>query len=259
MSRRSWGLGLAVCAGLMVAACGAPRQIQDEPAGDEQDNWAAAPHIVSVTAQRAGVLVSGQAPPGARVILSDGAGAAMAAGVDAKGRFELPVGDAALGRVLIPEVQIGQTPAPGPERLLLAGKEAVLGALLIDGGASRRLTQGPRLDAVDGDGRGLVASGRSEPGQRIEVRSEDETVVAVADATGFWIAFLTNVGDRAVQISVEGDAYAYPGPGATTGRAERAGEGWRVTRVLSGTARQTSWFPDAAEAAPGLKTSLTQR
>lgn len=258
----AWGRGglklsLATCLGLTIVGCSGPRQPMEEPKQADQDNWAAAPHIDKVSLQGSGVVVSGQAPAGARVILSNAMGQAMAAGADSQGRFELRVGREALGHVLTPEIQIGQTPTPGPERLFLAGDGAVVAALLIDGGPSRRLTDGPALDAVDGDGRALLASGRSTPGQRVEVTSEGETAVAVADEAGLWTAPLSQAGDRAVQIEVGGERYAYPGPGPATGRAERAGQGWRVTRALSDAARQTSWFPDRAGATAASETSLT--
>ncbi|MBD7940375.1 hypothetical protein H9656_03140 [Brevundimonas sp. Sa3CVA3] len=243
--RSRWGL--AVGFAMVVAGCGAPPQPQDEAQQSDQENWAAAPHIDAVALQGGGVLVSGQAPPGARVILSSPTGQAMAAAADGEGRFELAVGRAALGHVLTPEIQIGQTPVPGPERLLVAGDGMVVAALLIDGGPSRRLTEGPTLSAVDGDGRGLLVSGRSTPGARVQVRSEGETALAMADDAGLWTAPLSRIRDRAVQIEVGGDSYAYPGPGAATGRAERAGQGWRVTRALSDAARQTSWFPDVGD------------
>lgn len=259
-ARRQGGLKLtlAACLGLAVIGCGAPRQLPEEPKQADQENWAAAPHIDRVTVASSGVVVSGQAPPGARVILSNALGEAMAAGADSHGRFELPVRREALGHVLTPEIQIGQTPTPGPERLFLAGDGALVAALLIDGGPSRRLTDGPALDAVDGDGRALLASGRAKPGQRVEVKSEGETAVAVADEAGLWTAPLSRVSDRAVQIEVAGERYAYPGPGPATGRAERAGQGWRVTRALSDAARQTSWFPDIPGSTASLETSLTR-
>lgn len=254
-------LTLAACLGLTILGCSGPRPSAEEPKNADQDNWAAAPHIDKVTLQGSGhgsgVLVSGQAPAGARVILSNALGQAMAAGADSQGRFELPVGREALGHVLTPEIQIGQTPTPGPERLFLAGDSAIVAALLIDGGPSRRLTDGPTLDAVDGDGRALLASGRASPGQRVEVRSEGETAVAVADEAGRWTAPLARVGDRSVQIEVGGERYAYPGPGPATGRAERAGLGWRVTRSLSDAARQTSWFPDVGGSTATSATPLT--
>lgn len=266
-ARRRGGLRLtlAACLGLTVVGCGAPRQLPEEPKQADQENWTAAPHIDKVvlrgsgqeSGQGPGLVVSGQAPPGARVILSNALGEAMAAGADSQGRFELPVGREALGHVLTPEIQIGQTPTPGPERLFLAGDGAILAALLIDGGPSRRLTEGPALGAVDGDGRALLVSGRARPGLRIEVKSEGETAVAVADETGLWTAPLSRVSDRAVQIEVGGERYAYPGPGPATGRGERAGQGWRVTRALSDTARQTSWFPDISGPASPPETSLT--
>lgn len=247
------GIGLLASLSLaLTPALSACRQAPDAPeasaadqAGD--DVWLAAPRIISVTPQTGGgVLVRGEAAPRARVVLSGGGGAVMAASADASGRFELPVGAEALGQVLTPEIQIGQAATPGPQRLLLAGESAGLAALLTDGGPSLRLTPGPTLDALDGDGRGLLASGRAEPGLKVVVRAGGGVAEAVADARGRWVAVVPVVGDQAAVVEAAGQAFHYPGPGPSIGRAERAGEGWRVTRSLSGAARQTSWFPDAA-------------
>lgn len=230
-------------------ACGAPGQPESGAgagSGEAGDSdWMATPRITSVTSQASGgVLVRGEAAPGARVILG-GDGAVMAAGSDAQGRFELHVGPSAIGQVLTPEIQIGQSATPGPQRLLLAGEGGRLAALLTDGGPSLRLTPGPALDALDGDGRGLIASGRAAPGERIVVRAGSDSVETTADARGRWTAVIPTVGDQAVVIDVDGHRFRYPGPGAIGNQAERAGDGWRATRVLSGAARQTTWFPDA--------------
>lgn len=238
-------LSLAMSAAL--SACGAPSQPEAGagPGEAEGGDWMATPRITSVTSQSSGgVLVRGEAAPGARVILSGGDGAVMAAGSDARGRFELHVGASAFGQVLTPEIQIGQSTTPGPQRLFLAGEGGALAALLIDGGPSLRLTPGPALDALDGDGRGLIASGRAEPGQKVVVRAGGGTAEAVADARGRWIAVVPMVGDRAVGVQVDGRVFRYPGPGTPADEAERAGGGWRTTRALSSAARQTTWFPD---------------
>ncbi|WP_240387246.1 hypothetical protein [Brevundimonas naejangsanensis] len=240
-------MSLCLVLGPALSACRAPSRPDagPEPAQAEDGVWMATPRIASVVPKAAGgALVRGEAAPGARVILSGGDGAAMAAGADSRGLFELHIGAAALGQVLTPEIQIGQSTTPGPQRLLLAGEGGELAALLIDGEPSLRLTPGPALDAVDGDGRGLTASGRAAPGERVAVRAGSDVVHAVTDARGRWIAVVPGVGDISVEIGVGGRAFRYPGPGAPADRAERAGGGWRVTRVLSGAARQTSWFPD---------------
>lgn len=205
----------------------------------------ATPRIASVTPQAAGgALVRGEAAPGTRVILSGEDGAVMAAGADSRGLFELHVDASAIGQVLTPEIQIGQSTAQGPQRLILAGDGGDLAALLTDGEPSLRLTPGPALDAVDGDGRGLTASGRAAPGERVAVRAGSDVVHAMTDARGRWTTVVPGAGDHAVEIFVGERTFRYPGPGASTSRAERAGDGWRVTRSLSGDARQTSWFPD---------------
>src|SRR5690606_41682439 len=114
---------MAAIRSLTKSGCCSPPQPPEAPKQADQVNWSATPHTDNVTLQGSrqgsGVVVSGQAPPGARVILSNALGEAMAAGADSHGRFELPVGREALGHVLTPEIQIGQTPTPGPERRFL--------------------------------------------------------------------------------------------------------------------------------------------
>lgn len=238
-------MSLSVALGLTLSACGAPRQPEAGADQAEDGDWIATPRITSVTPQASGgLLVRGEAAPGGRVILSGVDGAAMAAGSDAAGRFELHVGASAIGQVLTLEIQIGQATTPAPQRLLVAGEGGRLTALLTDGGPSLRLTPGPALDALDGDGRGLTASGRAAPGQRITVRAGGGAAEAVADARGRWIAVVPAVGDHSAEVEVDGRRFHYPGPGLPAARAERAGDGWRTTRILSGAARQTTWFPD---------------
>ncbi|MGH7026808.1 hypothetical protein [Brevundimonas sp.] len=235
-------------AALVLAGCNAPVERSQDEEARQDGGWTAAPRISAVERQGAGLVVRGDASPRARVVLRGDQEAAFAAGADESGRFELRVGALPSAMLLTPEVQIGQFPAPGPEQLVLANEEAMLAALLIQGGASRRLSPGPALDSVDGDGHGLVVSGRAGPGARISVSAEGGAAVeVVADSSGRWTAALPGVGDRAANITVGGASFAYPGPaaGEGVGRIERSGGGWRLTRLLSPSARQTSWFPDA--------------
>ena len=234
-------------AALVLVGCGAP---VEGPKGDEarQDGgWMVSPRITAVEREDAGLVVRGDASPGARVVLRGDQDVAFAAGTDDAGRFELQIGAPASAMLLTPEVQIGQFPATGPEQLILAGDKGDLAALVVEGGASRRLSAGPALDSVDGDGRGLVVAGRARPGATVAVAAEGGAAIeAVADSGGRWTAALPNVGDRPVRITVGGASFAYPGPAGTAsvGLIERSGAGGRLTRLLSPSARQTSWFPD---------------
>lgn len=238
-------LSLSLALATALSACSPPENDAEGDAAEVQDaDWMATPRITSVIPQGdGGVLVRGEAAPGARVILGGADGSAVAAGADAQGRFELHVGPSAVGQVLTPEIQIGQATTPGPQRLLVFGEAERSAALLTDGGASLRLTPGPVLDALDGDGRGLVASGHAAPGQKVVVRSGGGSAQAVADSRGRWVVAVAGAGDQASDIEVGGTTFHYPGPGPA-GRVERAGEGWRTTRQLSGAARQTTWLPD---------------
>lgn len=250
MKRRIVVAGVGVA--MVLAGCNAPVERSKGEEAPQDGGWAAAPRIGAVVRQGAGLVIRGDAPPGARVVLRGDQETAFAAGADAAGRFELHVGVMPTAMLLTPEVQIGQFPAPGPEQLILAAGDGVtdttmLAALLIEGGASRRLSPGPMLDSVDGDGQGLVAAGRARPGGRVSVSADGGVAVeAVANADGRWMAALPSVGDRPVNITVGGTKFAYPGPAgaASVGLIERSGSGWRLTRLLSPSARQTSWFPD---------------
>jgi len=249
MKRRivvAW-VGAWVCAALALAGCNAPEERSKDEEARQDGGWTASPRISAVELQSGRLVVRGDAPPRARVVLRGDEDTAFAAGADEAGRFDLLVGALSAPMLLTPEVQIGQFPAPGPERLVLANDAALLAAMVIEGGASRRLSPGPVLDSVDGDGQGLVAAGRARPGRRVSVSADGGAAVEVmADPGGRWTAALPGVGDRPASIAVGGVTFAYPGPaaGESVGRVERSGAGWRLTRMLSASARQTSWFPD---------------
>ena len=246
MKRRIVVAGIG--AALVLGGCNAPVERSKGEEARQDGGWTAAPRIRAVERQGANLIVRGDAPPGSRVVLRGDQDRAFAAGTDDAGRFELRVGALPSAMVLTPEVQVGQFPAAGPEQLILTGEDAPLAALVTNGGASRRLSAGPALDSVDGDGQGLVVTGRARPGARLSVSADGAAAVEVVpDSSGRWTAALSHVGDGPATVVVGGASFSYPGPASSdgVGRIERSPGGWRLTRLLSSTARQTSWFPDA--------------
>lgn len=235
----------ALAAALVLTSCGPSG---NRTSGDETSNeggWVTPPLVTGVEQRADGLIVRGDAAPGARVVLRTGQNAGFAASADEAGRFEVQMPSPDAAQILIPEIQSGQSRTPGREQLLLIGGGAPLAALLSDGGASRRLGLTPALDAVDGDGRGLIVSGRAEPGTKVTVTVAGVVIQTVAGQDRRWTAGLSSAGDRPLRIEVGDAAFDYPGPGASAdGQVVRAGQGWRLTRALSPSARQTSWFPD---------------
>lgn len=242
-----------------LVACSPPA---DGPSGGERaardSGWVAPPRVEAVARASSGdLLITGTAAPGTRVVLRGLDGSAFAAGADGDGRFEVRMAAPVEAVILTPEVQTGQVATPASEQLLLPAGGAGVTAMLAAGRASRRLDAAPALDAVDGDGRGLIVSGRGGPGQAVSVGLVGgDTITARADGQGRWIAVLPRAADQAAAIRVGTAVFAYPGPGAVPaeGQAliERASQGVRVMRALSPTARQSSWFPEAASTASSV-------
>lgn len=220
------------------------------PAGEGQDDgWTTAPRIEGVSLNGRQAVIAGSAASGARVLLRGDGGEAFAAGADGKGRFEMSVALNDESMILIPEVQQGQDAIKGPQRLVIL-PDAGLAVLQTDGGGSQRLTPGPILDAIDSDGRALVASGRGRAGQnvRISVPGRFQTTIKVGDDMR-WSTSLSGVGVQGFDLEVEGQSFAYPGVGegienTENQRLEAISGGWRLTRKLSGKAYLSSWFPN---------------
>lgn len=244
--------GKAAIAALMCvanAACSPPAPVAAEKARVPAavGGWTRPPMIRSVQRIPGGLVFSGLAEPGARVVLRSDSGPAHAAAADDQGRFEIrvtaPVGDL----LLRPETQVGQDAAPAPERLLIVAGGRGPVAILRAGAPTRRLDRAPPLGAVDSDGRMRLVSGRSAPaGAPIDLQAGGESGRVTPDASGRWSLVLTpSAGPD--EIRVGGRSFTWPGEGGPDSglRVERAGAGWRV--VWSGPAggRQTTWLPDA--------------
>lgn len=212
--------------------------------------WVRPPAIAAVQRAPAGLVFTGMAEPGARVVLRSESGTAYAAVANGAGRFEIrmvmPPGDL----LLRTETQVGQDAAPSPDRLLiLAGGRGPI-AVLRAGGPTRRLDAAPALGAIDSDGRMRLASGRSStPDRPVQVVVGGVTMPVTPDADGRWSLVMGPPAGRD-QVRVDGAAFDWPGDG-TTGEGllvERAGRGWRVVWSGPAGARQSTWLPDPAAA-----------
>lgn len=244
-------LGLFALAATAVAPTGCSRApaAPDAEASAQASRWAAPPRVESVEATGEGLVVRGAAPRQGRVVLIASSGDSYAASADGAGRFEIRIPPLPQDVLFQPGLQLGQDVAVGAERLLVARDG--LAALLTLGGASRRLDRRMPLEAVDGDGQGLIVSGRASPGAAVALTLNGTRIPVTADADGRWSAML-NAGAGAAVLGVDGARYLYPGGDAPSrpGLAvTRAGDGRRVDWRPASGGGQSSWFPDNAATA----------
>ncbi|MGV8928806.1 MAG: hypothetical protein ACOH1E_03565 [Brevundimonas sp.] len=248
---------VVVAAGLLCVAgagCSPPAAPQAKKGQDLSmtDGWTRPPTIHSVQRTRGGLIFTGEAEPGARVVLRSDSGPAYAAAADDGGRFEIRMNSPTDHLLLRPETQMGQDASPAPERLLIVAGGRGPVAILRAGGATRRLDRAPTLGAVDSDGQMRLVSGRSEPsGPPIDLQAGGKTGQVVPDGAGRWSLVLTPSAGRD-EIRVGQRTFNWPGEGTEgelTGdsgmRVERAGAGWRVVWGGPAGIRQTTWLPDA--------------
>jgi hypothetical protein len=251
MKRAMLGKATAMLICVANAACTSPApQAADkaEPPATA-GGWTRPPMIGAVQRVSGGLVFSGRAEPGVRVVLRSDSGPAHAAAADDQGRFEIRMTAPAGDLVLRPETQVGQDAAPAPERLLIVAGGRGPVAILRAGGATRRLDRAPALGAVDSDGRMRIVSGRSaSAGVPIELQAAGESGRVTPEPSGRWsLVLMPSAGPD--EIRVDGRTFVWPGEGARRAdegtQVERAGNGWRV--VWSGPAggRQTTWLPDA--------------
>jgi hypothetical protein len=230
-----------------VAGCGASggeaSKSQADKAGDPSQAWAAPPSILSASPEGGGLVIRGAAPAGGRVVLRASAGAGFAATANDAGRFEIRMPRPGGDMIFSPELQLGQDVAEAPESLVvLAGGQGAV-ALLRSGAPARRLDGAGPLEAIDSDGRALVAGGRAPAGAQVSIQVDGRPLTATADQAGRWTAML-GPASGPVTITIDGRPYLYPGPGGDSATlAERAGAGWRVHWAAGG-AGQTTWLPD---------------
>jgi hypothetical protein len=236
---------LAPLAGL--AGCSSPSASDARVDQTPASGWTRPPEILSVARGTGTLIFSGEAQPGARVVLRSDAGAAFAAAADEAGQFQIRMVAPAGAVLLRPETQVGQESARSPDHLLIleGGRGPI--AILRPGGPTRRLDAAPALDAIDSDGRAALASGRVARGAgQVSVVAGQGAVAVSPDPRGRWSVVLGETG-AGEQIRVAGQTFEWPGPGAAGAplQAERVGAGWRVGWSGPAGARQWTWMPDA--------------
>lgn len=249
LSKAAVVTGLAV---LVLGGC-SPAPAQKTPAQPGAGTgWTRPPVMAAVRRAPGGLIFTGTAEPGARVVLRSDSGVAYAAVANGVGRFEIRMVASPGDLLLRTETQVGQDSAPSPDRLLiLAGGRGPI-AILRTGGPTRRLDAAPSLGAIDSDGRMRLASGRTAtPEQPVQVVVGAGTMPVAPGADGRW-SLVMGPPAGADQIQVDGTAFDWPGDavdreGANGGglTVERAGQGWRVAWSGPAGARQSTWLPDA--------------
>lgn len=246
----------AICIAVTVAALvglGGCMPEPERPTHDAAGNatgWTQPPRIDAVRHAQATLIFSGEAEPGARVVLRNDEGAAYAAAADPDGRFEIRMAIPSGSLLLRPETQVGQDAAASPDRLLIldGGRGPI--AVLRSGGPSRRLDAAPVLGAIDSDDQSLLASGRTgAPGQAVAVSAGADALQVESGQGGRWSVVLGAIAANGV-VRVGEAAFVWPGPGASGAdfQVERAGQGWRIGWTGSRGARQWTWLPDAVPA-----------
>lgn len=262
-----WRSGLiAALGGLLTLAACSPSAPGDSPDGSPAQMAWRRPPAVKATAPAGSVLVvRGAADPRARVLLKADDGAAFAASADGQGRFEIRLTPSAGLMLLSPQVQSGRDVAAAPERLLLAGGAAGVAALVTPGEPVRRLDRRQRLEALESDGRVLIASGTAPAGTVVRVTVGDGAPVeGLSAGDGRWSATLGPAPRDETVVTADGQAVLYPGAsqgpgegagdgpsggpsgsgGELGGGAERVGLGWRATWSDPGGAARQVWMPD---------------
>ena len=241
---------VAMASALIVSGCG-PAPDRAAPTPGAESDWTATPLILQASRGPGGLKLTGVTAPGGRVVLRGGNTPAFATGSDEAGRFALTLSTPSADTVFAVESQRGEQAAPAPYALLVSHDPTGPIVMVAEGAPSRRLDGDGVMDAVDSDGRALLATGRAAPRSTVVIRAGDRAVDAIADTDGRWSAVLTSDGAGPMSIVIAGRRYDYPGSGAAPAadagevRLEPAGQGRRAVWRLGPGAWRSSWFPSS--------------
>jgi len=229
---------------LALALAGCQRTDPAMEVSAAPSEWVRTPELQ--TAERRGhqVIVTGQASPGARVLLSAPGRQTMAVGAGADGGFSISV-PVALEDVLY-EIgdQQGQDVVAAPGRLLIGQAQDAPVAILMPGGSARRLDRRLVVEAVDGDGAGLLLSGWIEPSAQVAIHWQTGSATSQAGADGRWTLTVPRETGGST-FETRGRRVAVPDlSGLQPGVLQRAGAGWALRWSIAPDRYQTTWLPD---------------
>lgn len=257
-------MAFAVLAPLIgVAACGGgdPSPWKAAPpakgASAADAGYIAPPALLAVKVSPEGVVLSGSAQPGAKVMLGTPTGETLSAQADASGKWTVTTPPSGAVRLYGLFMIIDERKVQSEGYLVLTpdGRSAELRA----GGGARVLTalsRRPRILAIDHDhDGGVIVSGigtaGADVGLRIDRTSGGGSVVTSAGRFAISLPRPLSAGDHAFEVAGEGGedtvtvAVARPTP-VTDGvyRAGRFAGGWRIEWVTPGGGMQTTLLLD---------------
>ncbi len=237
-------LSLASVSSVLTGGCSPEASQTQERAA--QSGWHLPPLIDVAEQDGAGLRVRGHAEPGARIVLRVPGGTAYAVSADDRGQFEVRVGIPSTDTLFVIEIQNGQVATPAPYRLLVPSDPEGPIALVGSGVASIRLDPTPGLDAIDSDGRAIIASGRTAASRRLEVQIDDRIHTVQSDARGRWSFVLDSQDGYPSNINVDGKSFAIPAMNLASGQKilYRNDIGWRLNWFASPQVEQFGWFPE---------------
>lgn len=237
---------------LIPAACGpapdgAPRQ-----AGTTETAWMAPARLDAVDFEADGLIVTGTARPGDRVVLADPAGVSVAGSTGADGRFSIRLAAPRAPVLYRAEIQSGRDEAHAGSWLVLTPGPGPIAAVLTAGGAVRPLNGSALLSGVDYDGAGLLVSGTAAPGAPVRVTLDDGPAhAAPVNAQGRYVARFPAVppGPRRVR-AVQGEqarsvALTLTAPSGALA-VSVTGAGARIDWPTPGGGGQSTWIIDGA-------------
>lgn len=230
--------------GVVVALCLAAVGCTDTPRTEQQESvaekaWVTTPVIQEATLLDGALILAGTASPRGRVVVSEPGGEQFGVAADDRGDFRLVMPAPVLSTLYRVEVQSGQERYLAAGRLLAGGRSGPI-AFVSAGAATRRFDPAPPLDAVDADGRAMILTGRSEPGEAIRVEAGVVRDVVVG-RQGRWTAALAGLPGT---VRIDGQAFApWISAQGADGLSATPG-GWRLIWTTPDGTRQVTWFPE---------------
>ncbi|MFN4297628.1 MAG: Ig-like domain-containing protein [Brevundimonas sp.] len=174
---------------LALGSCGTEPDALPRQSREMQTSWAAPARLESAVFSTDGVVLTGAAAPGDRIVLTDVAGVSVAATAGADGAFSLRLPPSDGVTLHHSEIQSRGSQARAGEWLVITPGPSPVAAVLAPGGASAPLNRARLLAAVDYDGSGVLVSGTARPGQTVRVSVDDGPPrTATADPTGRHVA-----------------------------------------------------------------------